>query len=120
MVTQSVGLAPGGGAWRAWLEATDQRTFRFTSRAGSFSGRREVKADRAYWYAYRKSGGRLRKAYLGRTEDLTLERLETAAAQLSRSGGPVAPDLSEPSAEPATHLPRPATELIGRSREVAS
>jgi LuxR family maltose regulon positive regulatory protein len=38
-----------------------------------------------YWTAYRKRGGRLRKAYLGKAEKLTLERLNEAASVLDTS-----------------------------------
>jgi LuxR family transcriptional regulator, maltose regulon positive regulatory protein len=49
----------------------------------------------AYWYAYRKQGGRLRKGYLGRAEDLTLQRLDAVATRLA--SGPSA-TIREPTA----------------------
>src|SRR6266550_3922071 len=118
MVTHAVGLEPGSEAWRAWLEQTGQKTFRFTTAAGSFSGRREAKAERTYWYAYRKSRGHLSKAYLGRSEDLTLERLAAVAAQLSGGGHQAA--AAEPGEVMHSDVPKPTTPLIGRARDVAA
>jgi hypothetical protein len=72
----------GSGSWRDWLAATDSSGFRFDAVAGRFTARRETRRNAAYWYAYRKSAGTLRKVYLGRTADLTRERLDAAAAAL--------------------------------------
>ncbi len=102
---------PGSDAWRAQLQRDDVASFRFESRAGSFTARRELKSDRAYWYGYRKVRGRLRKAYLGRTDDLTAARLDAVAAQLASSEAP--PLVS------SHDLPTPPTALLGRDRELA-
>lgn len=68
--------------WCAWLVEHDQ--FRFVGDAGHFSARREGrKACGDYWYAYRRRDGILHKAYLGKASDLTLDRLEEAAATLA-------------------------------------
>lgn len=118
-VAQSSLPATGSEAWRESLEVTGQKSFRFSCEAGSLSARREAKAERGYWYAYRKSGGRLHKAYLGRTEDLTRERLETVAAQLAQRAAPArAAPVEE--ARPQPRLPQPSNELIGRARELAT
>jgi predicted ATPase/DNA-binding CsgD family transcriptional regulator len=38
-----------------------------------------------YWYAYRRSQGKLRTAYLGKSEELTLQRLNTTAEALGQA-----------------------------------
>src|SRR6266850_2282892 len=75
---------PGDADWRSWLDTSASVSFHFEGDGGNFTGRRELRRPGlAYWYAYRKLNGKLSKAYLGRTADLTLERLETIAASLS-------------------------------------
>ena len=78
-------LAPvvvGSGAWYTWLADQQIQSFSFRNRLGTFTARRERKRHGWYWYAYRKRAGRLRKAYLGKTEELTLVRLNAVAATL--------------------------------------
>ncbi len=68
--------------WCAWLAEHEQ--FRFVGQVGHFSARRENRKDCGdYWYAYRRRDGILHKAYLGKSSDLTLDRLEEAAATLA-------------------------------------
>jgi non-specific serine/threonine protein kinase len=109
--TRSVPVgAPG---WFAWLAGAT--TFAYAGPDGGFTARQETVGQGRggrYWKAYRRSGGRLHRAYLGRSEDLTLARLESAAAELAgRAGGdPVAPP---------TNLPAALTSFVGRERELA-
>jgi LuxR family maltose regulon positive regulatory protein len=70
-------------AWWDWLNAGSRRVFYFKSALGSFTARREEKHGGLYWYAYRKRGGRLYKAYLGKSADLTAARLNGTAAALA-------------------------------------
>ena len=75
-------IVVGSPAWFAWLEQA--RLFAFRSTAGTFTARQEGRArGGAYWRAYRTIGGRQRRAYLGRSADLTLARLWAVAAQLT-------------------------------------
>ena len=61
----------GTPAWFAWLEAAT--TFSFADAAGSFTARKERSGrSGSYWKAYRMRGGMLRRAYLGKSSDLTL------------------------------------------------
>ncbi len=76
----------GSDAWYAWLANQATQSFSVRNALGSFTARREQKRHGQYWYAYRKRAGRLRKAYLGRSEDLTLERLNTVASTLAGRG----------------------------------
>src|SRR5688572_8299199 len=80
--TQEHTTAVEGPVWWQWLDAADTTTFRFEHPAGSFTARRERKHDGWYWYAYRKRDGALQKAYLGKSPDLTLVRLQEIAAGL--------------------------------------
>jgi predicted ATPase/DNA-binding CsgD family transcriptional regulator len=73
----------GSDAWYMWLADSGLQSFSFRNALGSFTARRERKRHGQYWYAYRKCAGRLRKAYLGKSEDLTLERLNIVAAMLA-------------------------------------
>jgi LuxR family maltose regulon positive regulatory protein len=79
-------IAVGSPSWVDWLREPSTRSFSFSGQLGTFTARKErrVHGDE-YWTAYRKRGGRLRKAYLGKAEKLTLERLNDAAAVLAPS-----------------------------------
>ncbi|MBV9230170.1 MAG: tetratricopeptide repeat protein, partial [Chloroflexi bacterium] len=71
--------------WFAWL--TTASAFRFTSEYGSFTARKEqVKHNSGNWYwkAYRKQKNKLFSSYLGKSEALSLERLNMVAVALSR------------------------------------
>src|SRR5919112_2841257 len=84
--TREPEIAVGSPSWVAWLRESSTRSFSFSGPPGTFTARKErrVHGD-DYWTAYRKRGGRLRKAYLGKAEKLTLERLNDAAAVLAPS-----------------------------------
>jgi predicted ATPase/DNA-binding CsgD family transcriptional regulator len=76
-------LAVGTPAWYSWLEKAS--LFAFVGESDTFTARKEPKPHGAtYWRAYRKQGGRLYRAYLGKSEQLTLERLNAIAALLAR------------------------------------
>jgi LuxR family maltose regulon positive regulatory protein len=82
-------IAVGSPVWWQWLAAEGTTTFRFEHRLCNFTARRERKRDGWYWYAYRTRGGALQKAYLGKSTDLTLDRLQEVAAVLAqRSAAP--------------------------------
>jgi predicted ATPase len=72
----------GSEIWYRWLAEEQNRSFSFRNALGTFTVRRERKRHGWYWYIYRKSGGKVRKAYLGKTEKVTLERLGLVAAKL--------------------------------------
>lgn len=67
--------------WCDWLNHHKQ--FKFKGDAGHFSARRESRHGSDYWYAYRRRDGKLRKSYLGKSVEMTLVRLEEAAASLA-------------------------------------
>ena len=65
--------------WRAWLEQAT--SFAFRGQRGTYTARREqIKPGDWYWYAYQRSQKRVRKKYLGKSETLSLRRLEEVAA----------------------------------------
>ena len=97
-------ITVGTPAWFAWLE--DATAFTFTSPFGSFSARKEQRTRGGwYWKAYRTSNGALHRAYLGKTENLTLERLERAAVMLAPASPPVDVPLVSPPPAPVVSMP---------------
>jgi hypothetical protein len=74
-------LVPDSPTWFAWL--AELPSFAFHGQAGSFTARQERRErGERYWYAYLHTGQKLRKKYLGRTNDLTTDRLELVAQLL--------------------------------------
>lgn len=119
-------IAVGTPAWYAWL--LDARSFAFHGEHGRFTALKERRGgERAYWKAYRRQAGVLRRVYLGTTAELSLDRLNAVAAELARradAAGPGAtPADRRPAGAPAQHGPAPpdgarslqlvATKLMG-------
>jgi len=80
-------------AWFAWLETAS--TFSFVSETGSFTARREQAGHKRggwYWKAYRKRHGKLSSHYLGKSETITLARLQVVAQVLTDALVEPAPD----------------------------
>lgn len=69
----------GSRAWFKWLQEPTTRSFAYQSTRAEaaihLTLRREQKRNGEYWYAYRTHHGKLRKAYAGKSEELTPERL---------------------------------------------
>jgi LuxR family transcriptional regulator, maltose regulon positive regulatory protein len=127
-------VAVGSSSWFAWLEQATR--FAFRDPAGTFTARREVRGRGTYWRAYRTIDNRQRRAYLGRSADLTPERLRAVAAQLatdphapaaSAAGRETPADPSPASSAPEApesfvllatkvYVPRPRSVLVPRSR----
>jgi LuxR family maltose regulon positive regulatory protein len=100
----------GTPAWYAWLEQAT--TFAFVGARGRFTARKERRGRSGwYWKACRKRAGRVSSAYLGKTADLTLERLQQVAATLARPQSPADAPAGTPAPGPAAHLL--ATKLYG-------
>lgn len=70
---EDLSIQIGTEEWFSWLES--QSSFRYECVEGSFTARRYNN----YWNAYRKRFGKLRQEYLGKSSDLTLERLVQVA-----------------------------------------
>lgn len=97
--------------WFAWLNDAANQSFAFRSDHGNFTARREARPGGSYWYAYRTHQGKLRKIYLGRTAELTSQRLLEAARALA------AETLDPPDAA-AAELPQPASHLLATKLSV--
>ncbi len=77
-------LVVGSLAWYGWLSTA--RTFAFRGTFGTFTARKEQAGNKRggeYWRAYRKREGTLHRVYLGKSEELTLDRLNAVAAVLT-------------------------------------
>lgn len=74
--------------WFSWLREPSVKSFHFESDRGKFTARKEERATSSneYWYAYRKVQGKLRKVYLGAMDELTSDRLNQVAVEISQSG----------------------------------
>ncbi|MFZ6026992.1 MAG: LuxR C-terminal-related transcriptional regulator [Chloroflexota bacterium] len=71
----------GSPQWYGWLSASTK--FTFENDAGRFIAQCEKRRDKLYWYAYRRRSGKLSKIYLGKSDELTAERLEETSAVLA-------------------------------------
>src|SRR5215210_355216 len=77
-------------SWAAWLADPATRSFSFRASGGRYTARKERRSRGGeYWVAYRKRGGKLHKAYLGKAQDVTLARLNDVAAALAEHGDEV-------------------------------
>ncbi|HEX6797729.1 MAG TPA: LuxR C-terminal-related transcriptional regulator [Ktedonobacterales bacterium] len=73
--------------WFDWLAQPTTRSFELRHALGNVTVRKERRQRGGdYWVAYHRTGRRLRKAYLGKSQQLTAARLHQAAAQLAGSG----------------------------------
>ena len=76
--------------WFAWLAAETTTRFSYPlydREVGYIVGFMTVRKERrqhggAYWVVYRRLGGHVRKIYLGRSEIVTAQRLQTIACRL--------------------------------------
>lgn len=83
---QKQDLGIGDEQWFKWLATNTPSSFRFKScsqEMASYTARREVRASDQYWYAVKKIAGKVRRVYLGRSSELTLGKLRTAAKELA-------------------------------------
>ena len=99
----------GSSGWYAWLNDATTRSFAFHSPQGVLTARRERRHGTWYWYAYRSQHGHLSKAYLGKSEELTTERLHNVAATLATSTltSLHMSDTPSPTTSPYATLPSP-------------
>ncbi|MGZ3644593.1 MAG: hypothetical protein ACXVCM_12155, partial [Ktedonobacteraceae bacterium] len=77
----------GTPAWYAWLQ--HERAFSFRTSSRQFTARKEQASNRRggwYWKAYYRRAGKLCSTYLGKSERLSLERLQEVAGALEDAG----------------------------------
>jgi len=116
----------GSPAWFEWLEDECNRSFSFKDGTVSYTARRERQRNGWYWYAYRKQSGKLRKVYLGKSPELSAERLLQVATRLVESKeeqvSPVPDEHHEPVGRTIEHdtefLMAHLTPLLGREKEL--
>jgi predicted ATPase/DNA-binding CsgD family transcriptional regulator len=109
--------------WFTWLESAT--SFAFSDPNGSFTARHDAVGHGRggrYWKAYRRRDGKLYRHYLGRSADLTLDRLMVAAAVLAesinRTNDPPSAGVSTATSSTAP-LPQYLTSFVGRERDIA-
>jgi LuxR family maltose regulon positive regulatory protein len=90
-------------AWQAWLEAPGTVSFSypiFDRQVGYIRGWMTVRKERRergghYWVAYRRTGSRVRKIYLGRTSNVTQQQLAASARRFLAMEGSAASEAVE-------------------------
>jgi predicted ATPase/DNA-binding CsgD family transcriptional regulator len=98
-------ISLGTAAWYSWLE--QHHAFTFETPRMTFTARKEQRPGGWYWYAYRRIGGKLHSFYLGKSADLTLERLHATAEVFQRAGEAQlgkTPQLQRVSRDKAVHV----------------
>src|SRR6266571_101741 len=100
---RKIDVTPDSQEWFALL--ANIPSFTFSGQHGQLTVRKEARpGGGAYWYAYRRTGKRMVKKYLGRTFELTLALLEEVAREIAASPAfhsKQEPLASDPSLEPA-------------------
>lgn len=84
---QETSIVVGSARWFEWLQEGTSTTFSFRSPDGSYTARKESAGNHRggrYWKVYLKRQGVLYRAYLGKSEDLTFERLNEVALMLAK------------------------------------
>jgi len=81
----------GSVFWFAWLGAA--KKFSVKQPQGGFIAQAEIRRGKPYWYAYKRREGKLHKVYLGKTEEITPEKLQQAGLSLAgeTAGASLAP-----------------------------
>ncbi len=107
--------------WWEWLESEDVVAFTFDCDHGikNYRARKEEIKGKSgkFWYAYKRHDKTLRKRYIGKSEELSLEKLEAIAYDLLT---PVKSRESKP--QLPTELPNEVgeyRELLNEARRIA-
>ncbi|HXZ06089.1 MAG TPA: NB-ARC domain-containing protein, partial [Ktedonobacteraceae bacterium] len=124
---QQHSLKVGTPEWYAWLN--EFPTFAYRGEYGSFTARKEQAGNRSggeYWKAYRTRNGKLHHAYLGKSETLTLERLNDIAFELESETEKASKRSTRPALvfaglnDRPSNLPAHLPSLIGRAQDVTA
>ena len=114
---QALPIVPGSHTWYDWLRSVS--SFTFGDQRAQVTVRQEPRSGgSAYWYAYRRSGVKTTKKYLGRTSDLSLSHLEEVALQLAShlaTRSEQEPPLLDPTQEVAQALSKTHTPVLSRA-----
>lgn len=106
-------ISLGSPQWFAWLDT--HLSFRYELPGATVTVRKEKRPAGVYWYAYRRVDGRLRNCYVGRSEEVTPERLDTMAHALRSSGIVSADGATAHAASRANSSSRSTTPVFGPS-----
>jgi hypothetical protein len=87
-------ISIGTAEWYSWLE--QHHAFTFETPSTTFTARKEQRPEGWYWYAYRRMRGKLHNFYLGKSEELTLERLNAAAEVFEPAGEALVDRTTQP------------------------
>src|SRR5690349_11044007 len=82
--TSTDAISIGTAAWHTWSE--QHHAFTFETPRMTFTARKEQRPGGWYWYTYRRMRGKLHSFYLGKSEELILQRLNAAAEVFERAG----------------------------------
>lgn len=77
-------LALDTPAWFAWLENATHFYYIGRNPLYRLTVRKEKRRHSFYWFAYVKMASKLHNAYLGKSETLTQQKLESVAVRLNR------------------------------------
>jgi LuxR family transcriptional regulator, maltose regulon positive regulatory protein len=89
-------LLPEEEGWQQWLQ--EHRSFAFHGRNGQINLLKEKRSrgENDYWYAYQRHGRQMVKHYVGRSVQLSMDRLEQIATLLAKKDGATASPSSPP------------------------
>jgi DNA-binding SARP family transcriptional activator len=76
-------LRVGSPDWFSWLAETSNQSFSVLTPRGTITIRRQAQSGKSYWYAYLRASGQLHKAYVGKGQDLDLQRIGAIVARLT-------------------------------------
>lgn len=123
----ALAISIGSAGWYEWLK--HHRSFRFEHQSMTYTARKEQRPGGWYWYASRRAHGTLRTLYLGKSEDLTLERLILVGQQLGNVPPSPSPDIKPVQPFSATQpdpllttkltVPPAKADLVSRPRLIA-
>jgi FtsZ-binding cell division protein ZapB len=84
----STKIEVGSEQWYDWLQQLPNKSFSYESGLlGNFTARKETRAtsQNEYWSAYKRSHGKLRKVYLGLSQELTAQKLAAVCKEINQS-----------------------------------
>jgi predicted ATPase/DNA-binding CsgD family transcriptional regulator len=118
-------ISIGTTEWYSWLE--QHHSFVFETPRMAFTARKEQRPGGWYWYAYRRSQGKLHSRYLGKSAELSLQRLDEAAAVFERAGAALGEMMPRPQrvsrdqaaqVQPPSIITFPATSAVAEHLRV--
>lgn len=82
-------IEPDTGEFTRWLHSND--SFRVEAGDNSYRARKESYTGIDYWYGVKKVAGKLHKRFIGKTEEVTHERLGAIARNIRQPSAKSAP-----------------------------